>query len=311
MSVFAQYLQERPEIIYHQKQLMGVLKDALCNDMRDVRVLQATMEVGVVETLKEKGGLSATDQARFIATIQHQYSMTEQAAAFAVKFWMQHITPELLKAAEKAEEKWDNSYQSRLPRTESYQQEAEQEPQKTTGSVQLVSIMQDSLKQGITIQWKRDPKASAYEIWRAEGDGEFQQIEKKSFALPRFTDTQVEAGKTYCYSLRMEQKKDGLSNFSNVLQITAPMKPPIFQIRQVKINGAEIQLAWVYQVGAEKYTVFRKMGRNSSWEIAEVTEGAKFSFTDRAEAGNCLLYKIECQKKDGSVQTSEVIEVNT
>lgn len=309
MSVFAQYLRERPEIIYHKKQLMGVLKDALCNDMPSFRVLQAAVEVGVVETLKEKGELAPPEEARYIVAIQEQYAMKEKAAKYAVEFWVQHITPDLLKRAAEAEENWDNSYQNQI--FQNYQQEREQVSQRSAEKGQRLSIRQDFRKQAIVIRWKRDPKASAYEIWRAEGNGEFQQIEKKSFALPTFTDVQIQAGKTYSYALCMEQNKKLLSEFSNVLQITAPLKPPTFQIQQVELDGNEIRLRWGFQVRVERYTVFRKAERNSSWEILAETEGAKCSFSDRAEFGQRLFYKVQCLKQDGSIQTSEMIEVNT
>ena len=101
MTEFGKYLTQCPHALNSKTGTLGLLKDALQNDMPKFRVLQAAYELGILDALRKSNPLTAEDRMRILTGLSSQYAMTDSAAQKAVAYWQESITPDILKNAEK------------------------------------------------------------------------------------------------------------------------------------------------------------------------------------------------------------------
>jgi hypothetical protein len=111
----------------------------------------------------------------------------------------------------------------------------------------------------IHVTWDETPGAESYNIYRAQGDGEFrlaatvQAPENESF------DTHVEAGVTYHY--RLTAMVAGVETADcGTVTATANTDPCAPELTALAENGPQVHLTWTAVVVADSYNVYRAQG---------------------------------------------------
>lgn len=312
MSEFAQYLNERPELLLHPRELMGAVKDAMGGHKAKSRAIQAALDVGILDSLRVSCPLDPAERRRLIQTIRRDYAMVEKAAEFAVDFWENNVSAQLFQRADQAAP-WDTVLEAEpepeqvLPTSETaYTQPVDEAPV-------LTMVRQDTSKNGISIQWKRHPKVEGYRVIRTDSFGHTVVVKEGIFPLPRYCDTDVTEGALYSYSIVAVLKRDEkqqCTKRSNRLMIAAPSNRRAFQIREMRSQEGTIQISWPYKMAVRQYVVRRKQLSDAGWTICAQLPGTQFSYTDKnLSSGASYLYQVEGECRDGSVITSEELEV--
>lgn len=309
MPDFSQYINERPELLLHPKQLMGVVKDVMGNRKAQYRAIQAALELGILDSLRVRCPLEQSERTRLIAAIQHDYAMVEKAAVFAVDFWDTHVSPELFDKADKANLTWEKES---VPM--SFSEPASQTSFSThpvDDAPLLIVVKLDYLKNGISVQWQRHPKAERYQIFRIDSKKNSILLKEGVFPLPRYCDTDVEDGESYTYLLRAVIIKDGqeiCSDYSNQLRIAALLKQRGFQIREIRAQQNQVQIRWNYQVAIQQYTVKMKQSGDVNWRTSVTLPATQFFYTDgNLTKGTNYIYKVVGLSRDNHmIETAEV-----
>lgn len=309
MPDFSQYLNERPELLLHPKQLMGVVKDVMGSRKAQYRAIQAALELGILDLLRVRCPLEQSERTRLITAIQHDYAMVERAAVFAVDFWDTHMSTELFEKADKANMTWERESDSILFSEPDSQASIYVRP--VDDAPVLIFVKLDYLKNGISVQWQRHPKAERYQIFRIDSKKKSVLLKEGTFPLPRYCDTDVDDGETYTYLLRAVIKKDGqevFSDYSNQLKITASFKQRGFQIREIRVQQDQVQIRWTYQVAIQQYTVKIRQTGDVNWRTSVSLPATQFFYTDgNLTRGTTYIYKVIGLCKDNHViETAEV-----
>ena len=93
---FGNYLRQCPTALNDKNRTMGLLKDALNNDLPKFRVLQAAYELGVVDAIRRSNPISTDDRLRITTGLVSQYAMLETAAKHAIDYWESSIDADIL-----------------------------------------------------------------------------------------------------------------------------------------------------------------------------------------------------------------------
>ena len=118
--------------------------------------------------------------------------------------------------------------------------------------LKIESISQDSIRMGIRLQWEKQSEIECYEIWRAKESEQPVKIKEGSFPIPRYQDYDVEANCCYTYAIRGLNESGKDIAHSADIQLIAPSKPPVFQIRELQFTFSGLQLKWSMLFEAEK-----------------------------------------------------------
>ena len=144
---------------------------------------------------------------------------------------------------------------------------------------------------GVKIEWKAPKGAVKYRVLRKDLEEE-DEAEWKTVASTtslNFTDTTVESGKKYSYTVRCITKNGTTaSSFdSNGLTIQYYDAPVLGQI--IGINGI-IRISWRAVEGADQYRVYRK-DEATNWSAIADTTDTKF-LDDTTDEGKTYSYTV-------------------
>ena len=201
MTEFGKYLTQCPHALNSKTGTLGLLKDALQNDMPKFRVLQAAYALGILDALRKSNPLTAEDRMRILTGLSSQYAMTDSAAQKAVAYWQESITPDILKNAEKEQVSCPPS-ENPATSPASFASPQRQGINIPANRPTIISISQDTIRLGLRIQWKRQPGLRGYEVWRAKENDPPILVKSGSFPIPRYQDFDVAEGCLYTYAVR-------------------------------------------------------------------------------------------------------------
>lgn len=255
MTEFGRYLKQCPPALKDKTRTLSLLKDALKNDLPKFRVLQAAYELGILEAIQRSNPISTDDRLKITTGLVSQYAMLENAAKNAIDYWQDSVDADILyRALNDA----DECRESRINSAESTARPAipikpQQNPAENL--LKIESISQDSIRMGIRLQWEKQSEIECYEIWRAKESEQPVKIKEGSFPIPRYQDYDVEANCCYTYAIRGLNESGKDIAHSADIQLIAPSKPPVFQIRELQFTFSGLQLKWSMLFEAEKYIV--------------------------------------------------------
>lgn len=310
MTEFGKYLCQCPDALRNKSTAMGLLKDALHNDLPKFRVLQAAYELGIIESLRKSNPITQEDRLRIITGLSSQYAMTESAAKNAISYWQNSITPEILKKVDARQPEMTVDSEIEWNSSDSPRSQATFIPENRPS---IVVISQENNRCGIRIQWKRKPGIQGYEVWRAEENGQPKLVKSGTFALPRYVDYDVNEGVLYTYAIRgiIGSNKNEYTPSSNDMQIVSPSKVAVFQIREIKMISDGIQLSWSYSQDADYYVVEKFDEFEDNWfPLVQLSAGTT-QFVDETEsAAQINRYRIAYHSKKGVIVKTTAIDVN-
>ena len=297
MTEFGRYLKRCPAALKDKTRTLSLLKDALNNDLPKFRVLQAAYELGILETIQRSNPISTDDRLKITTGLVSQYAMLENAAKNAIDYWQDSIDVDILYRA------FNDADECRESRINPQQNPAE-------NLLKIESISQDSIRMGIRLQWKKQSEIECYEIWRAKESEQPVKIKEGSFPIPRYQDYDVEANCCYTYAIRGLNESGKDIAHSADIQLIAPSKPPVFQIRELQFTFSGLQLKWSMLFEAEKYIV-QKYSDVYGWtNLAELPVEQTVYLDAAAQGGKTIKYKIRCVCKNSTTLETTEIEVN-
>lgn len=203
-------------------------------------------------------------------------------------------------------------------------------------------VTEPSVKdQEITLNWSAVTDARSYVVYRKEAkDALLKPVAVLGSDELTWTDTQIQEGKDYVYSVKGCWNTDGsgvLSAASEELKVSipAPEEPPRKPLPDIKpivrddpqepgdpivtkltapavsaksVNYKTIEISWTMSEGAEKYMVYRrKAGSGAYAQIAE-TDGSVLKYTDKKAAlGQKYDYAVQAVSAKGRSEMSQSV----
>ena len=120
----------------------------------------------------------------------------------------------------------------------------------------------------------------------------------------------MEANCCYTYAIRGLNESGKDIAHSADIQLIAPRKPPVFQIRELQFTFSGLQLKWSMLFEAEKYIV-QKYSDVYGWTtLAELPVEQTMYLDAAAQGGKTIKYKIRCVCKNGTAIETAEIELN-
>ena len=157
-----------------------------------------------------------------------------------------------------------------------------------------------------TLTWDKVEGAVKYEVYRAEGDGDFVRMFTTSGT--RMNNTSAVEGVTYRYRIRaICAESKGNSSFSST--VTATCTHPELEVPSlrltIKTDSGKPVLTWNKVKGASKYEVYRKVGKNGTFERFYTTSGSRVT-NGTAEPGTTYYYKVRALSDNNKSKFSDV-----
>ena len=301
---FGNYLRQCPTALNDKNRTMGLLKDALNNDLPKFRVLQAAYELGIVDAIRHSNPISTDDRLRITTGLVSQYAMLEAAAKHAIDYWESSIDADILSHAAC---ETDANIEI-IPSSPVVQPSPAKQPAKNI--IKVSTISQDSIRLGIRLQWEKRSDIDRYELWRAKDTEQPIKIKDGTFPIPRYQDCDVEPNVLYTYVIRgTDESGKGLAQ-SPDLQLVSPSKPPVFQIREVQFVFSGVQIKWTMIFEAISYRILR-FSDTAGWQtLAELPVTQTMYLDPAVQNGDVVKYKIQCICKNNILLETTAIEVN-
>lgn len=142
---------------------------------------------------------------------------------------------------------------------------------------------------GITVKWETVNGAYDYVIYRkTEGQTEWKAYATVSSGVTQFTDSQVEAGKTYSYTVSSKNTTMESALNSGITQ-TFLVQPRIAVYNIV----AGVAIRWAYTGSADAFKVYRKTS-STGWSLIYTAKGNERVYVDKNFIyGTEYSYKVE------------------
>lgn len=145
---------------------------------------------------------------------------------------------------------------------------------------------------GISVKWTKIKDATGYKIYRKEGKtGKFVQIKIiNSGSTLSYTDTTVQAGKSYYYTIRATKGSEYSAYNTNGAAVVRLANQRVKTLVNTK---AGIQITWSKASGAKGYNIYKKTGNGSYKLYKKITSKTTIKFTDKKVSnGKTYAYKI-------------------
>ncbi|MBR2743130.1 MAG: hypothetical protein IKD89_06005 [Clostridia bacterium] len=146
----------------------------------------------------------------------------------------------------------------------------------------------------VVLAWAGQDGVDGYRVHKKTGTGKWTTALASTTATT-FTDTAVEVGKTYSYTVRSFVGSDystGYNDTAKSIKVTpAAVEPQPIEITSISCENGAVALAWAGQDGVDGYRVHKKTG-TGKWTTAVASTTAT-SYTDNAvEVGKTYSYTV-------------------
>ncbi len=134
------------------------------------------------------------------------------------------------------------------------------------------------------LKWNKVIGATEYEVQRRTTDGEWKAIATVTTTNYRDSDTSLESGKTYYYTIKaLNEETESSRRAGTALRyLTSP------QIESITNSAGKPYLKWNQISGASGYQVYRKTGANGTW--AKIATTSAISYKDTSAKGGTTYY---------------------
>ena len=160
----------------------------------------------------------------------------------------------------------------------------------------------------ITVTWKAAAGAKTYRVYRkAAGESTWTTV-AKSVSGTSYTDKTAKAGVKYTYTVRgiasdgkTLSAKYNASGVSDTLPKGAT--PAKVELGKISANAAGVTITWTKTDGADKYYVYRKDAKNTSWKKLAAVSGSTLKYVDKTAAnGVQYTYTVLACAADGKTK---------
>ncbi len=161
------------------------------------------------------------------------------------------------------------------------------------------------LTNGIVFRWSAVDGAEEYTVLRKANSGAnagvWLTLEELTADKTSYTDTSVESGITYTYSVRCA---NGYGDSGFVSQGVSQLYLTAAPITTISNINNTVKVMWGAVAGAEHYLVYRQESGSSEWQLLEKTASAKLYYDDLSvESGKTYKYAIAVENGNVSTET--------
>ena len=160
----------------------------------------------------------------------------------------------------------------------------------------------------ITVTWKAAAGAETYRVYRkAAGESKWTTA-AKSVSGTSYTDKTVKAGVKYTYTVRgIASDGKTLSAKYNAAGVSDTLPkgatPAKVELGKISANAAGVTITWTKTDGADKYYVYRKDAKNTSWKKLAAVSGSTLKYVDKTVAnGVQYTYTVLACAADGKTK---------
>ena len=160
----------------------------------------------------------------------------------------------------------------------------------------------------ITVTWKAAAGAKTYRVYRkAAGESKWTTV-AKSVSGTSYTDKTAKAGVKYTYTVRgIASDGKTLSAKYNAAGVSDTLPkgatPAKVTLGKISANAAGVTITWTKTDGADKYYVYRKDAKNTSWKKLAAVSGSTLKYVDKTVAnGVQYTYTVLACAADGKTK---------
>ena len=160
----------------------------------------------------------------------------------------------------------------------------------------------------ITVTWKAAAGAKTYRVYRkAAGESTWTTV-AKSVSGTSYTDKTAKAGVKYTYTVRgIASDGKTLSAKYNAAGVSDTLPkgatPAKVELGKISANAAGVTITWTKTDGADKYYVYRKDAKNTSWKKLAAVSGSMLKYVDKTAAnGVQYTYTVLACAADGKTK---------
>ena len=149
----------------------------------------------------------------------------------------------------------------------------------------------------IKVTWSPVTKAEKYQVYRKVNKGKWKAV--KYVTGTSYTDKNVKAGNTYCYTVKACRTVDGKQVYStyNTKGVSGKLTTSI----SLKTKSRKVTISWKKTKSAAGYYIYRASSAKGKYsKIKKVTSGKTLKYTDKkVKKGKTYYYKVVPYGKNG------------
>ena len=156
---------------------------------------------------------------------------------------------------------------------------------------------------GITVTWGAADGAAKYVVYRKTADSKWVKLATVGSSTLKYVDKTAAKGVTYYYTVRAlaaDGKTMGGYDKTGVSNTVAPAK---VELGKISANAAGVTITWTKTDGADKYYVYRKDAKNTSWKKVAAVDSSTLKYVDKTVAnGVQYTYTVLACAADGKTK---------
>ena len=155
----------------------------------------------------------------------------------------------------------------------------------------------------ITVTWGKADGAAKYVVYRKTADSKWVKLATVGSSTLKYADKTAARGVTYYYTvlaLAADGKTKSGYDKAGVPAIIAPAK---VELGKISANAADVTITWTKADGADKYYVYRKDTKNTSWKKLAAVDSSTLKYVDKTVAnGVQYTYTVLACAADGKTK---------
>lgn len=163
---------------------------------------------------------------------------------------------------------------------------------------ELTSV--SNAESGVKVKWESVKNAEGYRVYRKLAGGAWTEL--KNVTGTGFTDSSVESGKSYAYTVGAMYDEQPQSDYDKSGLKTTYYAAPELTAAKYTASGAKV--SWEAVAGAENYRLYRKVP-GGSWSTVKNTAGTSFTDTS-VKANQIYVYTVRVMGTDKPVSAYDV-----
>ena len=153
----------------------------------------------------------------------------------------------------------------------------------------------------IKVTWDAVEGAKEYQVYRATSKtGTYKLM--KTTTKTSYSNTSVDAGKTYYYYVLAVNADGKTSEKSNIASRTCDLAQPVISTSNVASSG-KIKVSWEAIDGAVEYEVYRATSKTGTYKLMKTTTSTSYTNTG-AEAGKTYYDKVKAIASKSSADSA-------
>ena len=155
----------------------------------------------------------------------------------------------------------------------------------------------------IVVTWEKAAGAATYVVYRKTADSKWVKLATVGSSTLKYADKTAARGVTYYYTvlaLAADGKTKSGYDKAGVPAIIAPAK---VELGKISANAADVTITWTKADGADKYYVYRKDTKNTSWKKLAAVDSSTLKYVDKTVAnGVQYTYTVLACAADGKTK---------